>query len=95
MDHESLGISVDGGASYWLLGGCGSYQTLEELEKQAFLTGDWSAVERRERIIQRRKARSGNICPAGSVAVCEAFAGSSRCSCVESDNVHAILAGRY
>ena len=76
-----------------LLAGCGSYTTMEELERQAFLTGDWSAVEKRERIIERRKMRRGTFCPAGSVAVCESFAGSDRCSCVESDSLRDVLAG--
>ena len=35
-----LGLSV-------LMFGCGSYQTLEELEAEALMTGDWSAVEKR------------------------------------------------
>ena len=30
------------------LTGCVSMPTLEQLEEQAFLTGDWSAVEQRE-----------------------------------------------
>ena len=31
-----------------VLGGCGAYPTLEELEDEAMRTGDWSLVERRE-----------------------------------------------
>lgn len=74
--------------------GCGSYTPMEELEQQALLTGDWSAVEKRERRDARRKMRSGNFCPAGLVAVCESYVSMDRCSCVEADNVRAILMGR-
>ena len=49
----------------FLLGGCGTYHTLEELEDQAMLTGDWSQVERRESKIAMRTGRSGMSCPSG------------------------------
>ena len=42
-----------------LLGGCGTYTSLEQLEATAMLTGDWSEVEKRERIIARRNLRAG------------------------------------
>ena len=77
-----------------LLAGCGTTVPMEELERQAFLTGDWSAVEKRERMLERRKMRRGNLCPSGAIAVCESLAGTSRCSCVETDSLRAILAGR-
>ena len=80
--------------TFALIAGCGTVTPMAELERQALLTGDWSAVEKRERSIQRRAARQGNICPAGHVAVCERFAGTKRCGCIESDNLQAILAGR-
>jgi len=77
-----------------LVAGCGSMPSMEVLEQQAFLTGDWSAVEKRERMIERRKMRNGNICPAGHVAVCESFGGTDRCSCVERDSVYSVIFGR-
>jgi len=80
--------------AFSLMAGCGTMTPLVELEQQALLTGDWSAVEKRERAVQRRQARKRNICPQGQVAVCESFAGTARCACVESDNLHAILSGR-
>lgn len=80
--------------AFSLIAGCSGMTPMAELEQQALLTGDWSAVEQRERILQRRKARMGSQCPSGRVAVCESFAGKNRCGCVESDNLHAILAGR-
>ncbi len=39
--------------------GCAPVATLEELEAQAYVSGDWSEVEKRERIIARREARKG------------------------------------
>ena len=70
-----------------LLGGCGTYHTLEELEEQAIRTGDWSEVERRERILARQKYRSGYRCPPGQVFYCE----QRRCACVQDEDVHAFL----
>ncbi len=59
------GIAISG--LLLLLGGCASFASLEELEAQAMLTGDWSAVERRERIIARREAQDAVQCPSGAV----------------------------
>ena len=81
-------------ATVFLIAGCGSFTSMEQLERQALLTGDWSAVERRERIIERRKMQRGPVCPTGQVAVCESMVNSMRCSCVESDAISSILAGR-
>ena len=77
-----------------LLGGCGGLTSLEQLEATAMLTGDWTEVEKRERILERRKLRAGPQCSPGRVAVCEAGAGSERCSCVRSANLHSLLGGR-
>ena len=73
------------------LGGCGSLTSLEELEKQAMLTGDWSAVERRERIIAKRKARNAPMCPPGAVALCVDNVGRDRCSCVGATAIHSLM----
>lgn len=78
----------------FLVVGCGSLTPLHELEEQALLTGDWSEVERRERIQARRKARQGVACPAGHTAICEVAMGEQRCTCVEADTLLSILAGR-
>lgn len=78
-----------------LLSGCGTLATLEELEYQAALTGDWSAVEQRERIIARRLARQGPSCSGGAVAVCENRTGENRCTCVSQEAVVDMFAGQY
>lgn len=75
------------------LGGCASLTSLEELEAQAMLTGDWSAVERRERIIAQRQARKGPQCPPGAVALCMDNIGRDRCSCVKDTVIHSLMGG--
>lgn len=73
------------------LTGCGSMQSLEELERQAFLTGDWSAVEQRERIIAKRNARKGVQCPSGQVSYCETRVGLARCGCIDREELSSAL----
>lgn len=77
----------------FLLSGCGSFTSLEQLEATAMLTGDWSQVEKRERIIEKRKLRAGPQCPSGMIALCEVHAASDRCSCARSDVIHSLLGG--
>lgn len=76
-----------------LLVGCADLETLEELELAALQSGDWSAVERRERNIARREAQRGISCPSRSIAVCEQRVRGSRCSCVSRDAVEDMLGG--
>ncbi len=74
-----------------LLTGCGSMPSLEQLEDQALLSGDWSAVEKRERLIARRIANRGPQCPVGMVAFCEKRGVQKRCGCVDTDEMQALL----
>ena len=78
--------------SLLMLAGCGGMVTMEELEQQAVLTGDWSAVEKRERAIERRKQRHGPSCGRGQVSFCEVAMGRERCACVVSDSLRTTLA---
>ena len=79
-----------------LLAGCGTVTPLEELERQALITGDWSAVEARERMNERRRMRSGNnSCPGGFVAYCEGYGGQMECTCMTSQSVQRSLALGY
>ena len=78
-------------SSLIFLGGCESFVSLEKLETEAMLTGDWSAVERRERIIERRKMRNTARCPVGAVAYCEPGIGRQECVCVDADVIHSLL----
>ena len=65
-----------------MLGGCAAASTLEELEDQALLTGDWSQVEKRERTIARRLAGEPLDCASGYISVCQTQIGTTRCGCV-------------
>ncbi len=75
--------------------GCGTYVPMEELEHRAMLTGDWAAVEKRERMAARRRAKQGPSCPNGLVAYCVRYVGDTRCQCVSSASVRNALAGLY
>ncbi len=65
-----------------MLGGCAAAPTLEELEDQALLTGDWSQVEKRERTIARRQAGEPLACAKSYVSYCETRIATTRCRCV-------------
>lgn len=73
-----------------VLGGCAVGPSLDELEAQALVTGDWSLVERREAQIARRQQR-GPSCPPGSVAYCETFMADKRCSCVSQSAFYSLI----
>lgn len=72
--------------------GCAPVSTLEELEAQAYLTGNWSEVDKRERMIARRQARTGPSCPSGYISYCEKHVGDMRCACVSRESMTGILA---
>ncbi len=74
-----------------LLAGCTVGPTLEQLEAEALISGDWSAVERREAAIAKRRARNGPVCQAGLVAVCERYSSYERCSCVAGGDVYTLV----
>ena len=75
----------------FLLVGCAAQPTMDELETQAFISGDWSAVEARERVVARRALRSANYCPAGYVAYCDQSVSVTRCSCVIYDSFSVVV----
>lgn len=74
------------------LSACGSFQSMEELERQAMLTGDWSAVEQRERVLARREQQRGQQCPSGYVSYCQKYVGRSECRCISNDAMRDVLA---
>lgn len=78
----------------FFLTGCGSMSSLEYLEEQALLTGNWSAVEKRERLIAKRDARRPIQCPSGFVSYCEQQFRQKRCGCVDRAKLFATLAWR-
>jgi hypothetical protein len=69
--------------SYWiffLLFGCAA--STQDLISQAKATGDWSQVERRFEVIERREARRPPSCPNHTKAWCVPGAGGGSCSCI-------------
>ena len=74
-----------------LMAGCSGYQSLEQLEAQALVSGDWSEVEKREELIARRAQRNGPKCPKGYSAVCETGVFEKRCTCADRDQTRALL----
>jgi len=81
-------------AAAFLAGGCAQTKTLEQLELEASQTGDWSEVEKRERLIAKREARRGPSCPAGYIAYCQSEGGSQNCGCVTRQGMRDVFAGR-
>lgn len=77
-----------------LLAGCGNYPTLEQLEAEALVTGNWSAVDRRESILERRRQRAGPNCPDGYIGFCSDTTIKLHCTCVEADAAFSAL-NRY
>ena len=76
--------------------GCAPMKSLEQLENDAMLTGDWSAVEKRERMIARKAERQGvkHQCPVGYISFCQTFAGRDQCGCVTRQGMRDLFAGR-
>ena len=75
--------------------GCASIVPMAELEHKAMLSGDWTAVEKRERAIARREARRGPQCPSGYVAYCVNRMADSRCRCVTGSALQTAFSGIY
>lgn len=81
-------------AGVLLLSGCAASVPMAELERQAMLTGDWTAVERRERIMARRAERNGPSCGHGFISYCVNNGGSERCSCVTGQSLQDVFSSR-
>jgi hypothetical protein len=64
---------------------------MAELERQALVTGDWSEVEKRERILVRRNMNHAMACPNGYIGYCVENYGQPSCSCVERNVIRAAL----
>ena len=77
----------------FLLVGCAGRPTTGELYTQALASGDWSAVESRERSIERRARNRGPSCPTGQVNLCTSrFIGDNSCECVSTRHIYSALA---
>ena len=89
-------MKVIGLLSLLFLVGCAPMKSMEQLEADAMVTGDWSAVEERERAIARKAERQGVKlnCPTGYVSFCQTYAGLDRCGCVSRRGMQDMFAGR-
>jgi len=72
--------------AFLVAAGCSGVPTMEELETQAMLTGDWSAVDKRERSVARRLAQAPMQCPDGYAAICEVRFAERKCACATRDS---------
>ena len=61
---------------------CAEQKTLQQLEAEAVQSGDWSAVERREKRLAKLQARRDANCKPNQTLVCETLASGTRCYCV-------------
>lgn len=67
-----------------VLCGCAAQPSLEELEDEALITGDWSRVESFERKLARNDRTNGLDCPRTFVEVCRESGLTTKCSCQPS-----------
>lgn len=79
-------------AILFFVSGCAPVKTMQELETEAAITGDWSAVEKRERLTARRD--SGIDCPAGTMSFCQTYGGQESCGCIARHSMRDIFARR-
>ncbi len=61
--------------------GCAARPSLEQLEKEAMASGDWSAVEQREEAMRRVDPNNGGTCPSGQAKVCHENPAGEHCEC--------------
>jgi len=66
-----------------LLVGCSARPTLEELEAEALTTGDWEAVEKRERIDKKwGVVKTDSECRGDYIRLCQTKSAQEFCECV-------------
>lgn len=69
----------------FLIFGCAA--STADLIEQAQLTGDWSLVDERDKVRDRREARRearGQSCQSGTTIYCTRHPGRESCSCVSN-----------
>lgn len=67
--------------------GCSSTSTLEELEAEAMASGDWSEVEKRERILREQKRTAEFRCKEGYTLYCVDKGAGEECICRTRSNL--------
>ena len=68
--------------------GCEIRPPLEQLEDEAMVTGDWTAVERREDLITRRLESTAPGCWSGEVKKCVEEQSGIQCYCLRLTDEH-------
>ena len=63
--------------------GCGSTKSLEDLESEAMISGDWTSVERRERQLRQQKRTAEFDCAADMTLVCVDNGSHEECTCMK------------
>ena len=77
-----LGVMV-----LFLLVGCAARTPLAELEEEAEMTGDWSAVEQHKRMDRKsNRVMLEPFCPRGDAFVCSKKGELEECGCVSALN---------
>ena len=76
---------------FWLFLLLGCAPSTQDLIEQAHFTGDWSLVNKRIEVEERRKAKREPSCPEGTIPWCKKSFGDERCSCVRNAEVRRIL----
>ena len=76
------------------LSGCAAAVPMAELEAEALRSGDWSAVEKRERLLAKRDRNKIGSCPRGATNLCVKKMGDMVCQCVDRMSVQGMLSGR-
>ena len=74
--------------------GCAPTPSIEALEAEAETTGDWTLVERYERMVAREEARRLPSCPSGQMLLCEELLNGQRCSCSSTDAMRVYIPSR-
>ncbi len=69
------------------LAGCAAKPSLEQLEDEAMVSGDWSAVEKREQSSSRLNPANDRSCPTGHAIVCVKNGMHEECECVNSRSI--------
>ena len=80
-----------------LLSGCAAAKSMQQLEKEALKSGDWSKVEQRGRITVGKRRHRNSLrlnCLAGQIAVCEQFGSKDKCTCHARRRALGVIYGR-
>ena len=76
-------MRIVGIAVLCLLVGCAARLPIDELEAEALETGDWAAVEKRERMDKNWGAvRTDSACRGEKVEICYTKSAQVECACV-------------